>query len=326
VAEVAAVETVRPRRLARRLPVGPYAAVWLAIAGWSVCALLVRAAHADATRFTTWRLWFALPPVFVLVALRARRNPHVLPFARRRGRARHGAWAGAMALGGLFFAGGALTAFAAIDRTTLLDATLIPSLQPVVVIAVAATILHEVVTRRLVGLCLVAVAGTALVAAAASGRGTWSLAGDLLAVASLLLNAAWHVYGRWIRHRLAPDPLVFMAGTLAFAAVFMTPVALASGGVRMDAAAVGYAALVMVIGTGAHVTMLWAHRWVPASESAPVMLGEPAMVAFGGWLAFGDAPGAAEIAGSLVVLGALVAVSRSAVVERVEDDALEPAV
>jgi drug/metabolite transporter (DMT)-like permease len=106
----------------------------------------------------------------------------------------------------------------------------------------------------------------------------------------------------------------------------MTPVALASGGVRMDAAAVGYAALVMVIGTSAHVTMLWAHRWVPASESAPVMLAEPALVAFGGWLAFGDAPGAAEIAGSLVVLGALVAVSRSAVVERVEDDALEPAV
>jgi drug/metabolite transporter (DMT)-like permease len=317
--------TARLRQVRTRLRVGPYVAVWFAVAGWSACALLVRAAHADAIRFTTWRLWFALPPLFLLVALRARRRPGV-PVLTIPGRSR---WAFflAMAAGGALFAGGAATAFAALNSTTLLDASLIPSLQPVVIIAAAVLMLREHVGRDLVLRCAVAVAGTALVAAAASGRGTWSLAGDLMAVLSLFVNAGWHLYGRFLRHRFAIDPIVFIAGTLTFAALFMTPLALVvTGGLHLGAHAVGYAALVMVIGTSAHVTMLWAHRWVPASESAPVLLAEPPLVALAGWAVFGDAPGAFEIAGSLVVVCALVGVVRSTSVQEIDDEAIEPSV
>jgi drug/metabolite transporter (DMT)-like permease len=287
--------------------------------------LLVRGAHADAVRFTTWRLWFALPPLFVLVAVRARRRPGeavlTIPGQRRW------AWFAAMAVGGALFAGGAATAFAALGSTTLLDASLIPSLQPVIVIAAAVVMLNERVARTLVVRCLIAVAGTALVAVEASGRGTWSLAGDLMAVVSLFVNAGWHLYGRWIRHRFAIDPVVFMAGTLTFAALFMTPLALVvTGGLSLPARAVGYAGLVMVVGTGAHITMVWAHRWLPASESAPILLVEPPLIALAGWAAFGDAPGLLEIAGSAVVVGALVGVVRSGVVDEVDDSALEPPV
>ena len=311
-------------RLRGGIHVGPYTAVWVAVALWAGCALLVRAAHTDAVRFTTWRLWFALPPLFLVVALRARRRPDIAIFSipgRRRL-----AWVGTMAAGGALFAGGAATAFAALNRTTLLDASLIPALQPVVVIAAAVVMLHERVPRSLVVRCAVAVAGTGLVAVAASGRGTWSLAGDLMAVLSLFVNSGWHLYGRWIRHRFAIDPLVFMAGTLTFAALFLTPIALvATGGVQVSGHALGYAAAVMVLGTCAHVTMVWAHRYVPASESAPVLLAEPPMIAVAGWVAFGDAPGALEIIGSMVVVGSLVGVVRSPVVDEVEEDeALEP--
>ena len=155
-------------RQARRKP---YAAVWVAVVLWSACGLLVRAAHADAVRFTTWRLWFALPPLFLLLVVRARRRPGSVALVfPGRGRA---AFVAAMAVGGILFAGGAATAFAALGSTTLLDASLIPALQPVIVIAVAVVALHEQVGRDLVVRCLVAVAGTALVAVAASGRGTW---------------------------------------------------------------------------------------------------------------------------------------------------------
>jgi drug/metabolite transporter (DMT)-like permease len=315
----------RARTKARgRLRIGPYAAVWVAVALWAGCALLVRAAHADAVRFTTWRLWFALPPLFLVVALRSRRHPE-RPVISIPGRSR-GAWFAAMAAGGALFAGGAATAFAALNMTTLLDASLIPALQPVIVIAAAVLMLHERVPRSLVVRCAIAVAATALVAAAASGRGTWSLAGDLMAVLSLFINSGWHLYGRWIRHRFALDPLVFMTGTLTFAALFLTPIALvATGGLQVSGHALGYAAGVMVLGTCAHVTMVWAHRYVPASQSAPVLLAEPPMIAVGGWVAFGDAPGALEIVGSIVVVGSLVGVVRSPVVDEVEqDEALEP--
>jgi drug/metabolite transporter (DMT)-like permease len=313
----------RLQRARRQLRFGPYAAVWLAVAGWSTCALLVRAAHADALRFTTWRLWFALPPLFALVALRARRRPRTVTLGLP-GRSPLASVA-ALAFGGVLFAGGAATAFAALGSTTLLDATLIPALQPVVVIGAAVVMLHERVSRNLVVRCVVAVVGTALVAAAASGQGSWSLSGDLMAVMSLFVNSGWHLYGRWMRHRFAFDPLVLMAGTLTFAALFMTPLALiVSGGLAMDAHAIGYAALVMVVGTGAHVTMLWAHRWVPASASAPILLVEPAFVAVAGWVVFGDALGGLEIVGSIVVVSALVGVARSAVTVEDDEDTLEP--
>jgi drug/metabolite transporter (DMT)-like permease len=187
--------------------------------------------------------------------------------------------------------------------------------------------LHERVGRSLVVRCAIAVAATGVVAIAGSGRGTWSLAGDLMAVVSLFVNSGWHLYGRWIRHRFAIDPLVFMAGTLTFAALFMTPIALiVTGGLHLGAHAIGYAAFVMVIGTGAHITMVWAHRYVPASESAPILLAEPSMITVGGWAVFGDAPGAVEIIGSIVVVSCLVGVVRDAAVEDVADETLEPSV
>jgi inner membrane transporter RhtA len=116
-----------------------------------------------------------------------------------------------------------------------------------------------------------------------------------------------------------------MAGTLTFAALFMTPFALVvTGGLSLDPHAFGYAALVMVLGTSAHITMVWAHRWVPASQSAVVLLAEPTLIALGGWAVFGDAPGALEIAGSLVVVSALVGVVRNPVVDDAADESLEP--
>ncbi len=287
---------------------GPYAAVWVAVSGWAVCALLVRAAHVNAMRFTMWRCWFALPPLFTISIVRARRNGGTAIIAPGRSRR---SWFALMAGAGALFAGGATTAFAALGKTTLLDATLIPSLQPVAVIAFAVLLLHEQVRRNLVVRCLVAVVGTAFVAFSASGSGTWSLAGDLFAVASLFVNAGWHLYGRWARHQFGTDPLVFMTGALTFAAAFLTPLTIvATGGVHLGGHAIGYAAAVMVVGTSAHVTMVWAHKYVPASASAPVLLAESPMVAMAGWAAFGEAPGLVEIAGSLVVVGALIGVVR----------------
>ncbi|MBV8951914.1 MAG: EamA family transporter, partial [Actinobacteria bacterium] len=103
-------------------------AVVLAVVGWSASTLFVRAAHADALVFTAWRLWFALPPLSVIVMLRRQSDPCVQLWPEGMSRAR---WALMLAVGGALFAGGAATAFAAIDMTRLLDVTLITSLQPV---------------------------------------------------------------------------------------------------------------------------------------------------------------------------------------------------
>jgi drug/metabolite transporter (DMT)-like permease len=317
VAEAMSVSASSSGLLQRRY--APYVAVGIAVLGWSASALFVRASHAPAVPFTTWRLWFALPPLYVLVAWRSRRSPDA-SLLTLPGHSRF-TLLGATALAGVLFAAAAGTAFAAIGNTTLLDATLIPALQPVVVMVIAVLFLHETVRRGLVARCLVAVAGTALVASAASGRGSWSLYGDLLAVVSLFANSLWHVYGRFIRHRFGVDPIVFMAGALTSAAIVMTPLALLGhDGLHIGPHAIGYAALTMVSGTTAHIAMVWAHRYVPASVSAPAALAEPAIVSAAGWVAFGDAPGLVEVVGSLVVVGALVGIVRSEVTSSIEDE------
>ncbi len=171
--------------------------------------------------FTTWRLWFALPPLAVIVAVRRRSHPVMLrPPEVSRVR-----WALLVLGAGAFFASAAGSAFVAIDKTRLLDVALIGALQPVLIVAVAVLFLGERVDRRLVFFGALAVGGTVVVASASSGSGSWSLAGEIVAVVSLFLNAGWYLYGRVLRSRYAVDPFAFMLGVLTAAALLMTPVA-----------------------------------------------------------------------------------------------------
>jgi drug/metabolite transporter (DMT)-like permease len=297
-------------------------AVALAVVGWSASSLFVRAAHADAVVFTVWRLWFALPPLAAIVAWRKRTDPEVQLWPDDMTPRR---WVLLLAGGGAFFGGGAATAFAAIDLTRLLDVTLITSLQPVIVIGFAVVALHEVVARSQFAIAAVAVAGTILVSIAASGSGTWSLAGDVVAVVSLVVNAGWFLYGRVLRARFAVDPFAFMLGVLTAAAVLLTPVALVeAGGLHLPAAAVGYAACTMVTGTTAHVLMVWAHRYVPASVSAPFLLAEPPLVALAAWACFNEVLTPIEIVGSIIVVMALFGMVRSPALEHAEEQLTDP--
>jgi drug/metabolite transporter (DMT)-like permease len=298
-------------------------AVWIAVVCWSATTLFVRAAHADPLVFTMWRLWFSLPPLALILYVRTRRGEHVM--LRAEGVSR-GRWVLLVLGAGAFFASAAGSAFVAIDKTRLLDVTLIGALQPVLIIIVAVLFLGEHVERRHAVYAGIAVAGTILVATSSTGSGTWSLAGELIAVLSLFLNAGWYLCGRVLRSRYAIDPFAFMLGVLAAAAVLMTPVALISAGtLTLSRDAFLWAAATMVVGTTAHILLVWAHRYVPASKSAPLLLAEPVLVALAAWVCFGEALGAVEIVGSIAVVAALAGMVRSPAVTHVEDEIPDPA-
>jgi drug/metabolite transporter (DMT)-like permease len=293
-------------------------AVWVAVLFWSANALFVRAGDADPLVFTTWRLWIALPPLAAVLWWRTRRGAGVMLRAPGVTRVR---WVLIVFGAGAFFASGAATAFAAIDKTRLLDVTLIGALQPVVIIVIAVLFLGEHANRTHLMLAFVAVAATVLVASSTSGSGTWSVAGEVLAVVSLFLNAGWYLYGRVLRGRYAIDPFGFMLGVLAAAAVLTTPVALVSAGtLRMSTPAFFWVTLTMLFGTAAHLLLVWAHRYVPASLSAPLLLAEPPLVAIGAWIFFDESLTFVAIVGSLVVVAALLGMVRSPAVIHVEDD------
>ncbi len=222
---------------------------------------------------------------------------------------------------------GAATAFAALRLTTLLDVTLITALQPVVIVGFAVAFLGEHIRRAHMTLGAVAVAGTMVVAAAASsGSGSWSFAGDIVAVVSLFLNAGWFLYGRVLRTSFVIDPFAFMFGTLTCGALLLTPVTLiVHGSLAISGRGLLFAACTMVSGTTAHVLMVWAHRYVPTSVSSPLLLVEPPLVAAGAWLFFGESLGPIEIIGSAVVVASLWGVVRSPELEHAEQPAPDPA-
>jgi drug/metabolite transporter (DMT)-like permease len=298
-------------------------AILIAVGLWSGTALFVRAGHSDALVFTTWRLWFALPPLAAIVGWRARRTdsapfwPEDVPPLR---------WLALLAGAGAFFVAGAATAFAALGLTRLLDVTLIGSLQPVLIIAFAVAFLGEHVGRSHLVRAAVAIVGTIIVALAASGAGSWSLSGDIVAVVSLVLNAGWFLYGRILRTSFIVDPFAFMLGTLTAAALLLTPIAyIAHGGLGLTGRGVFFAACTMIAGTSAHVLMIWAHRHVPTSISSPMLLGEAPVVAAGAWVFFGESVTVLEGIGAAVVVASLWGVTRAPELEQVEHDVPDPA-
>ncbi len=300
----------------------PSIAVVVAIVLWSASSLFVRAGHSDALVFTTWRLWFALPPLALIVIWRSRGPQGV---ALRPPDVSRGRWIGLMFGAGAFFVSGAATAFAALGLTRLLDVTLISALQPVLIIAFAVAFLGERVHRSHLTRAAVAIGGTIVVAAAASRNGSWSLAGDVVAVVSLVLNAAWFLYGRVLRTNFEIDPFAFMLGTLTCGAVLLTPFTLlAQGSLGISGRGMLFAACTMMSGTTADVLMVWAHRYVPTSVSSPLLLGEPPLVAAGAWVCFGESLSPIEVVGSAVVVASLWGVVRSPELEHAENDVPDP--
>ena len=297
-------------------------AILIAVVLWSCTSLFVRAGHSDALVFTTWRLWFAVPPLLAVVSWRARYTDSApfWPDDVPRGR-----WLALLVGAGAFFIAGAATTFAALGLTRLLDVTLIASLQPILIIAFAVAFLGERVARTHLVRAAVAIAGTIMVAAAASGSGSWSLWGDVLAVLSLIFNAGWFLYGRVLRTRIVIDPFAFMLGTLTAAAVLITPLTLTvHGSIGMSGRGFFFATCVMIAGTTAHVLMIWAHRHVPASVSSPMLLGETPLVAAGAWVFFGESITVLQGVGSAVVVGSLWGVTRGPELEHVEHDIPDP--
>lgn len=298
-------------------------AVVVAVVLWSCTSLFVRAGHSDALVFTTWRLWFALPPLFAVVAWRSARTDSAPFWPEDVSRVR---WLGLLVGAGGFFIAAATTAFAAVGMTRLLDVTLIGSLQPILIIGFAVAFLGERVARTHLWRAAVAIAGTILVAVSASGTGSWSLAGDVMAVLSLVFNAGWFLYGRVLRTRIVMDPFAFMLGTLTAAAVLLTPLTLiVHGSLGISGRGLFFATCTMLAGTAAHVLMIWAHRHVPTSVSSPMLLGETPLVAAGAWVFFGESVTFWQGVGAAVVVGSLWGVTRGPELEHVEHDVPDPA-
>jgi drug/metabolite transporter (DMT)-like permease len=270
-------------------------AVWLATFIWAGGPVFVKWSALPGPTFAMFRLWTGVAISFAAIVITRRRF----------------SWAAfrACAVGGILFAVDIGLQFTALKRTTVADVALIAALAPVAIVLVSAYRLHERVTRRAWLLVVVSFIGVLVVGIASAGLPSWSLAGDLMAVASIGTWSAYWFFSRHLRDRF--DPLVFFACVILAGACTMTPVALALDGVPRAVTSRDVFAVVTVAlfpGFDGHTLVLWSHKHVASWLSALITQISPVITAILAWLVLGEViPPVAAIGGAMTV-GATMAV------------------
>jgi drug/metabolite transporter (DMT)-like permease len=281
-----------------RRPTAGAVAVLVAVSVWGAMAVVVRHVdEIDGLVLGFHRLWIgALATVAVFYATGGRLTRRSMRLAIP---------------GGLAFGADVVLFFSALKHTTVANATVVGALQPLLVFFVAGRMFGEAVTRQLVAWSVVAIGGVAVVVYGSSGVPSWSIGGDLLALAALLAWTWYFVASKQVRDRLRP--LEYLAGLLVVASAATAPFALLSGA-RLDpggAAGWGWIA-VLAIGSGGvgHLLLNWAHGHVDLSVMSLLTLAVPVVAVISAAVFLDESVEVAQAAGMAIVIVALAVVTR----------------
>ncbi len=284
-------------------------AVATAVVLWGGSSVAIKAVSTSGVVTAFYRLWFAIPLLWLLVAIR--------PGMRRR---LDRGWLGSCLAGGSLFALHQVLFFSAIKLTTVADVTIIGALQPALVLVAAAPLFGERTPARALGWTALGFAGTALVVAGARGAPTWSLSGDAVSFGNLFAFTAYFLASKRIRRSLGAWE--YVVGMTTVAGLWMAAVALAMG--EPLASPRGWewavlAGLAIFPGTLGHVLVNWAHEHVPALSVSTVLLAVPVLAALGAAVFLGEPIRPLQALGGAVVLGSILAVLRSTAPEAADE-------
>ena len=262
----------------------------LALGPW-----LVRLAGVGPVAAGFWRLFLALPFLFVI--------------ARLAGQPVH--WPGRMlgmiiAFAGLFFAADLAAWHVGIHMTKLGNATLFGNVASFAFAAWGLWLVRSWPSPVQAASLILAAVGAALLMSSSAELSLRNLHGDMLALFAGLLYAGYLISVERAREKLAPLPLLFLAS--AFGAAMLLPFSIALGETLVPADwtfVVVLAISSQVIGQG---LLVYAIGALPPLVVGLALLTQPAISALVGWLAYGetlqplDWVGAAAIAAALLLV------------------------
>ena len=270
----------------------------VAVFFWSATPLFVRGISASTTTVIFWRFVVATP-IMCVIAFATGGRPTV-DLARRS------------FLPGVLFAIALITGLAAFRETSIANATLIMSLQPVIVLLIAPKLFKEQVrVTQIVSAAVAMVGVTIFIFAAASTSGA-SLKGDLLAFANLFLWTGYFLLSKHARSS-GTHSWSFLAMVFFWSLIFVSPWALTTsndiGGMTSKDWLL-LCSMVFLPAVLGHGMMTWAQRHVDVTVLSLLMLLQPVLGAIGAWLVFEQSINALQILGGALVLGALAAIVR----------------
>ena len=180
----------------------------VAVTFWGMSAVIVRGVSADAPATVFFRLWASVPVWYLAMRISgARLTKRTVVDAM---------------VPGLLFAGSMGVSFESFKRTSIANATLIPSLQPALIMMVASRFMGEQRSRR--EMLLASVAFVAMVALVLGGGKTSgaSRLGDLLAVGNLLFFTVYFINVKRVRSTEVPV-LAYLTAMFFWSSVFISP-------------------------------------------------------------------------------------------------------
>ena len=278
-----------------KAPAGTLAAS-LAMTGWAASGVISKGLEElGPLAVTFWRMW--LYTFIVLVFLRLNGKP--LKFSSIK----VSFW------GGVSLAFDIMLFFTSIRLTTIANATVIGSLQPVLMLFLAPRIFGEKPRGRNWVLNGIAIVGVAVVVFGSSGITEWSLRGDAVAVLTLI---AWTGYFIFSKLSTAKIPAAQYTGATALiCSIVVTPFAVFSGQV-FDAPSAGawFWLGVLAIGPGfaSHMLMNWSMVHIPAWFCSTLTLAIPVTSTLLAWAFLDEQVALLQFVGMGIVMVALTVV------------------
>ena len=266
--------------------------------------IFVRLSELGPSATAFWRLGFAIPALWLWMALEAkgtnrpRRPSSLTDYAR-------------LTVAGLFFAGDLAIWHWSIRYTSVANSTLLANFAPIFVTLVSWLVFKERFSRKfLAGL------GLALCGAVVPMAQSLKLSPDLLFGDALgLLTAVF--YGGYIlavgRLRAAFSTATIMTWSGVVSGLVLLPIALLSGESLIAGSAGGWAVLLglaLVSHAGGQSLITYALAHLPAAFSSVSLLLQPAAAAVLAWALLAEPLGALQAVGGVVVLAGILMARR----------------
>ena len=261
--------------------------------GWAASGVIAKGiSELGAMAVVFWRMWIYAAIVLLFLKMRG------TPLRRESLRV---SWRGGISLGADI-----MLFFTALRLTTVANATVIGSCQPLIMLLIAGRIFGERPRRQDWGMAAVAIIGVGLVMFGSTGIPGWSPRGDLLSVATVVAWTAYFVFSKLSSRHIESSQ--YTGATALICALFATPFALASGQVfDMPSANAWMWLVVLSVGPGfaSHMLMNWALGLIPAWLGSTLTLGIPVTATIMAWVFLGEEVAAIQFLGMAVVLLAL---------------------
>ena len=273
-------------------------AALLAVTAWGIGPIFNKALSVSTSSIVFYRMLFGLPIMIVMAYMNGGSlNKAVIRKA---------------AVPGFIFGMSFISGFAAVKMTSIANATMVGTLQPVLVLFVAPKLFGEKITLRKLLYSISAMIGVLVVVMAAASTSGAHLNGDLLAVLNVFIWTTYFVMSKKRRDE-GIHSWSFLAAVFLCAAIIVLPYgAITSNDLGAMHVSDWWYVMGMAVGPGVigHGMMTWAQGHIDVSLASMLGLISPVISSVLAWFVFHQSLTPLQLLGGVIVLASLAALVR----------------